>query len=114
VAKIVSLASLPMRRVSHNPEIEKKVMLEAGELPHVTSFSQATFRPDQAASLHAHTDMYEVFFVEAGVGVIRVDGEAHPLETGTCVAVAPGEKHELINTGATELVLTYFGVAAGD
>ena len=114
MAKIVSLASLPERRVSHNPEIKKKVMLETGDLPHVTNFSQATFGPGQAAGLHAHADMHEVFFVESGAGVIRVDGKAHPLEPGTCVAVAPGEKHELINTGATELVLTYFGVAAGD
>jgi mannose-6-phosphate isomerase-like protein (cupin superfamily) len=114
VVKIVSLASLPKRQVSHNPEIEKKVMLKPGDLPHVTNFSQATFGPSQTASLHTHADMYEVFFVEAGTGVIRIDGEVHPLEAGTCVAVAPGEAHELINTGATELILTYFGVAAGD
>lgn len=112
--KIVSLANLPTRQVSHNPEIEKKVMLEAGDLPHVANFSQATFGPGQAASLHVHVDMYEVFFVEDGSGVIRVDSKAHPLKAGTCVVVAPGEEHELINTGATELVLTYFGIATGD
>lgn len=114
MAKIVSLADLPKRQVSHNPEIEKRVMLEIEDLPHVTNFSQATFGPGQAASLHAHTGMYEVFFVEAGAGVIRVDGKAHPLEVGICVAVTPGEEHELINTGTTALILTYFGVAAGD
>jgi mannose-6-phosphate isomerase-like protein (cupin superfamily) len=114
VVKIVSLASLPKRQVSHNPEIEKKVMLEPGDLPHVTNFSQAVFGPGQAASPHTHADMYEVFFVEAGAGVIRVDGKAYPLAVGTCVAVAPGEEHELTNTGATELVLTYFGVVVGD
>ena len=113
MAKIVSLADLPERRVSHNPEIEKKVMLEAGDLPHVTNFSQATFGPGQSASPHAHADMVEVFFVEAGAGTIRVDGESHPLEMGTCVAVFPGEVHEVLNTGSTELVLTYFGVEVG-
>jgi mannose-6-phosphate isomerase-like protein (cupin superfamily) len=112
--KIISLASLPKQQVSHNPEIEKRVMLESGDLPHVTNFSQATLGPGQAASPHAHADMYEVFFVEAGAGVIRVDGEAHPIGVGTCVAVAPGEEHELTNPGASELVLTYFGVAVGD
>lgn len=112
--KIVSLASLLKRPVSHNPEVEKKVMLESGDLPHVTNFSQATFGPGQAANLHAHVDMYEAFFVEAGTGVIHVDGEAHSLEAGTCVAVASGEEHELINTGATELVLICFGVVVGD
>jgi mannose-6-phosphate isomerase-like protein (cupin superfamily) len=101
------------RGVSHNPEIKKKVMLEGGDLPHVTNFSQATFGLGQCASSHAHADMTEVFFVEAGAGTIRVDGESHPLEVGTCVAVFPGEVHEIVNAGSTDLVLTYFGVEVG-
>jgi len=89
-------------------------MLESGDLPHVTHFSQAYLGPGQVASPHAHVDMYEVFFVEAGAGTICVDGESYPLLTGACVAVAPGEVHEVANTGAAELVLTYFGVQAGE
>ena len=112
--KIVSLASLPKRQVSHNPEIGKKVMLEAGDLPYVTNFSQAVFGPGQAASPHVHADMYEVFFVEVGVGTIHVDGEVYPLETGVCVVVAPGEAHGVANTGPIDLILTYFGVKVGD
>jgi mannose-6-phosphate isomerase-like protein (cupin superfamily) len=111
--KIVSIADLPERQVSHNPDIKKKVMLEKDDLPHVTTFSQAYFAPGQVASLHAHEDMYEVFFVEAGAGVIRVDGEPHPLSPGTCVVVAPGEVHEVTSSGPGDLVLTYFGVEEG-
>lgn len=108
--KIVSIADLSEGQVSHNPEIRKKVLLGRGDLPHVTNFSQATFGPGQVASAHAHGDMYEVFFVEAGEGVIRVDGEPYRLEPGTCVAVAPGEEHEVACSGSGDLVLTYFGV----
>jgi quercetin dioxygenase-like cupin family protein len=108
--KIVSMVDLPEGQVSHNPEIKKKVMLWKGDLPHVTGFSQVTFGHAQAASAHVHDDMYEVFFVEAGVGVIRVDGEPYRLEPGVCVAVAPGEVHEVVCSGPDELVLTYFGV----
>lgn len=108
--KVVSIGDLPERQVSHNPEIKKKVMLERDDLPYVTGFSQATFGPGQVASPHAHADMYEVFFVEAGAGVIRVDGEDHPLELGTCVLVAPGEVHEVTSRGPDDLILTYFGV----
>ena len=108
--KIVSLADLPEGKVSHNPEIGKKVMLQKKDLPHVTGFSQATFGPGQVACAHAHEDMYEVFFVEAGAGVIRVDGDPYRLEPGTCVVVAPGEEHEVACSGPSDLVLTYFGV----
>jgi mannose-6-phosphate isomerase-like protein (cupin superfamily) len=108
--KITSLASLPEGQVSHNPEIKKKVMLGPGDLPHVTNFSQARFAPGQVASAHAHRDMYEVFFVESGTGLMRVDGVEHRLEPGICVAVDPGEIHEIVNAGLVDLVLTYFGV----
>lgn len=65
--------------VSHNPEIKKKVMLRFGDLPHLTNFSQARFAPGQTAPAHAHQDMCEVFFVEAGSGVIYIDSKEYPL-----------------------------------
>lgn len=108
--KFTSLEHLPEEAVSHNPAIQKKVMLRSGDLPHLTNFSQAYFAPGQVASGHAHQDMAEVFFVEAGEGIIVIDGEPYELRPGACVAVEPGETHEVKNTGETILVLTYFGL----
>ena len=59
---------------------------------------------------HAHQDMCEVFFVEAGQGNICIDGTDYALTPGVCVAVEPGEVHEVSNPGQEELVLTYFGL----
>ena len=39
-----------------------------------------------------------------------IDGETHALTQGVCIAVTPGEMHEVTNTGKEELVLTYFGL----
>lgn len=108
--KRIVLNDLPEESVSHNPAIKKKVMLRFGDLPHLTNFSQARFAPGQVAAGHAHMDMCEVFFVEAGNGIIRIDGQEYPLIPGVCVAVEPGETHEVCNLGAEELVLTYFGL----
>src|SRR5919204_1251475 len=108
--KTRSLGAIPVEGVSHNPGIAKRVLLRKGELPHLTQFAQARFAPGQVAFAHAHADMYEVFFVESGVGRITVDGCAHHLEAGSCVVVEPGETHELANIGAMELVVTYFGL----
>ena len=105
-----SLNELPEESVSHNPEIKKKVMLRFGDLPHLTNFSQARFAPGQNAPAHAHQDMSEVFFVEAGAGVIYIDGKEYSLVPGNCVAVEPGEVHEVVNNSTNELVLTYFGL----
>jgi quercetin dioxygenase-like cupin family protein len=105
-----SLNELPEESVSHNLEITKKVMLRCGDLPHLTNFSQARFAPGQTATAHVHEDMCEVFFVQTGSGLIRIDSQEYSLIPGNCVAVEPGEVHEVINNGATELVLTYFGL----
>lgn len=108
--KITNLYRLPSQTVSHNPEIQKKVMLSFGDLPHLTNFSQAVFAPGQIASNHCHEDMSEVFFVESGAGIICINSQNFKLERGTCIAVEVGEYHEITNTGNTDLVLTYFGI----
>lgn len=108
--KIVSLQEIPAQGVSHDPEIQKQVMLRYGDLPHLTNFSQARFAPGQQVTPHTHADMSEVFLVESGEGTIWIDNVGHLLTAGTCVAVEAGELHELQNTGQTDLVLTYFGI----
>lgn len=87
-------------------------MLRIGEVPHLTNFAQARFQPGQIAEAHAHTDMYEVFFVESGEGSIEIDGMTHALTPGVCVTVAPHESHKVSCSGEVELVLTYFGLSA--
>ncbi|MBO0350191.1 cupin domain-containing protein [Phormidium pseudopriestleyi FRX01] len=108
--KITALTHLTSESVSHNPAIQKKVMLKAGELPHLTNFSQAKFAPGQVAAAHAHGDMCEVFFVSQGSGLIRVNGTDYPIESGTCIAIEPGEVHEVVNNSSQDLILTYFGL----
>jgi len=112
--KRISLAEVPIDRVSHNPEIQKQVLLRSGDLPHLTNFSQARFGPGQVSPGHAHSDMHEVFFVEAGTGEMTVDGTVYALTPGVCMAVSPHEVHEIANTGVEELVITYFGLRAID
>ncbi len=108
--KLIHLHKLPEQTVSHNREIKKKTMLKSGDLPHLTNFSQARFAPDQIAFAHSHTDMCEVFFVESGLGIIRINGTEYTLEPGVCIAVEPNEEHEIINSGEDELIITYFGL----
>ena len=100
--------------VSHNPRVRKRVLLASGELPGLTNFSQAVFAPGDSAPPHHHTDMWEVFFVRSGSGAIRLNGAEHRLEKDDCWTVEPGERHEIVNDGARDLVLLYFGLRASD
>lgn len=106
----LSLQEISPTSVSHNVAIQKKVMLGNGDLPCLTNFSQAIFQPGQVAPAHSHPDMYEVFFVASGEGSISVNETPYALKPGTCVAVEPGETHEVSNFGTSPLTLLYFGI----
>jgi quercetin dioxygenase-like cupin family protein len=110
--KQTSLTQILEQGVSHNPAIRKKVLFPSSELPHLLNFAQARFAPGQVAAAHSHCDMWEVFFVEAGNGTIIIDGHPYPLTAGVCIAVEPGELHEVSNTGDGDLTLTYFALQA--
>jgi quercetin dioxygenase-like cupin family protein len=110
--KRVALADLPIERVFHNPAIAKQVLLRMGEVPHLTQLAQARLAPGQVAPGHAHADMWEIFFAAEGQGELEIDGTVHALPAGACIAVEPGETHELRNPGATELVVLYLGIRA--
>lgn len=108
--KWLNLAAIATEPVSHNPAIQKRVLLRRGELPYLTNFAQARFAPGQVAPGHAHTDMAEVFLVESGQGTLVINQVPHPLHPGVCVVVEPSEHHEVRNDGPEDLVLTYFGL----
>ncbi len=109
--RISALENTAETEVSHNPRIKKKVLISAGEIPYITNFSRAVFPAGEVAPGHSHRDMTEVFFVESGRGEICVNGNNVELRPGTCVTVEPTESHELRNTGTSDLVVLYFGVA---
>lgn len=108
--KIISLLQVPEEGVSHNPEIKKRVMLRGGDVPNLNSFSQVRLVSGQVAAGHTHRDMYEIFFIEDGKGIICVENKEYRLEKGVCVVVEPGEVHEIVNTMSSDLVITYFGL----
>jgi len=108
--KHVSLATVPVREVSHNPVIKKQMMIGFDELTPLTQFARAIFPPGECAPGHAHDNMAEVFFVERGCGNMRINGVDHPFARGECITVHPGEVHELSNSGIEEFIVLYFGV----
>mmetsp|Transcript_44815 Transcript_44815/g.72987 ORF Transcript_44815/g.72987 Transcript_44815/m.72987 type:complete len:151 (-) Transcript_44815:65-517(-) len=107
----VNLNDLAWEHVSHQPEITKRVMIKKGSVPHLTNFSQAKFKPRQRVEEHLHPDMFEVFFIESGEGLITVEGVEISVRPGSCIRVGAGEKHSVVNTSDSEdLVMTYFGI----
>jgi quercetin dioxygenase-like cupin family protein len=104
------ISAKPLTTTSHQQNIWKKVLIPNGKVPHITQYAIAKFKPGQVVEDHAHSDMYEVFFVVSGTGKIVVNAEEHQISTGTVFIIEPNDTHSVENTGDKELVLQYFGV----
>lgn len=57
---------------------------------------------------HAHLAQWEAFLVRAGHGTLRVGDERVAVRPGDVFVHPPGEPHQLINTGDTELEVFVF------
>lgn len=108
--KIIPLAQLPEVPTSHAKVGLKKVIIPNGIVPHVTQYAIVRFQSGEIASKHKHLDMYEIFFVQSGSGVIKINQTTQILEKDICIVVAPGEEHEITSFGSGELGLLYFGI----
>lgn len=108
--KVTSIDRVPEMSVSHNPVIKKRVLIASGEFPHLTNFSRAVFPPGEIAPVHNHSDMVEIFYIEDGAAVIEVEGENISLPKGSCIAIEPGELHELKNLSESPMTVLYFGL----
>jgi uncharacterized cupin superfamily protein len=53
---------------------------------------------------HSHSAQWELYLVLAGRGQVRTPGGVFDLREGDCLVHAPGEAHQIINTGATDLI----------
>lgn len=109
--KIIKTESLPLVGVSHHPEILKKVIVEKGDVPHLMTFGEATFKPGDAVDLHAHETMTEVFYITSGKAIFETEGEVKEVEKGDCIIITAGENHLQRNEGEKDVTWLYFGIS---
>lgn len=54
---------------------------------------------------HYHPQAEEIYYLTHGTGRIRIEGELRDLKAGDAIAIPPGQKHKLWNTGREVLRL---------
>jgi mannose-6-phosphate isomerase-like protein (cupin superfamily) len=63
------------------------------------SLAEARIPVNGSTLEHVHPRAEEIYFVTAGRGRIRIDGETRDVSEGDAIAILPGRKHKLWNTG---------------
>lgn len=63
------------------------------------SLAEATLPPGGATAEHYHALTEEIYHLTAGTGLIRVGAEEREVREGDSIAIPPGVRHRLWNTG---------------
>ena len=69
------------------------------------SLAEARLPVGAATQEHYHARTEEIYFITHGTGRMRIEGELREVRAGDAIAIPPGQKHKLWNTGAEVLRL---------
>ena len=69
------------------------------------SLAEATVPPNGSTDEHFHAKTEEIYFILEGEGRMRIETETQQVQVGDAIAIPPGKKHKLWNTGSIPLRL---------
>ncbi len=69
------------------------------------SLAEARLTVGGATQEHYHPKCEEIYYITHGIGKIRIEGELREVKAGDAIAIPPGQKHKLWNTGEETLRL---------
>lgn len=68
------------------------------------SLAEARLAPGLATTPHHHKVTEEIYYILSGSAEMTLEGESRPVGPGDAIAIPPGAKHTIRNTGPDELV----------
>jgi len=69
------------------------------------SLAEARLAPGMSTQEHYHVMTEEIYYITHGVGRIRINDEVRDVTQGDAIAILPGQRHKLWNTGPDVLRL---------
>ena len=69
------------------------------------SLAEARLPVGGATQEHYHPKCEEIYYITHGTGRMRIEGELREVKPGDAIAIPPGQKHKIWNTGDETLRL---------
>ena len=69
------------------------------------SLAEARLPVGASTQEHYHALAEEIYYITHGTARVRIEGESREVKAGDAIAIRPGQKHKLWNTGAETLRL---------
>ena len=99
-----NLAEVPAFITRDGSEI-RELLAHRNSVIRNQSLAEARLPVGAATQEHYHPRTEEIYYITHGSGKIRVAGETRDVRPGDAIAIPPGQKHKLWNTGLETLRL---------
>jgi len=101
---IKNLIEVPAFTTKDGSEIRELLAYRNSAIRH-QSLAEARLPVGGATQEHYHPLSEEIYFITHGTGNIRIENETRAVRAGDAIAIPPGLKHKLWNTGHDALRL---------
>ncbi len=101
---IVNLDQVPAFETKDGSEI-RELLAHRNSAIRNQSLAEARLAVGQATTEHYHVKTEEIYYITHGTGRMRIGDEIREVRTGDAVAIPPGARHKLWNTGTDPLRL---------
>lgn len=102
--EIISLNSAPPFLTKDGSEIRELLAYRNSSIRN-QSLAEARLPAGASTQEHFHAKTEEIYFITSGQGRLRIEGESAEVKAGDAIAIPPGRKHKLWNTGELPLTL---------
>src|SRR5262245_15367691 len=102
-------------RIKHPSSVPAFITKDGSEIRELLAYRNSAIRNQSLAEArlpvgastqeHYHARTEEIYFITAGTGRMRIDDEVRAVKAGDAIAILPGKKHKLWNTGGETLKL---------
>ena len=101
---VTHLDQLPAFRTKDGSEI-RELLAHRNSAIRNQSLAEARLPVGGATQEHYHPRAEEIYYITHGTGRVRIEGEVREVAAGDAIAIPPGRKHKLWNTGTEVLRL---------
>ena len=101
---IKNLAEVPAFITKDGSEI-RELLAHRNSAIRNQSLAEARLPVGASTQEHYHPKAEEIYYITHGIGRMRIEGEEREVKPGDAIAIPPGKKHKLWNTGSEILHL---------
>jgi len=102
--QIRNLNEVPAFITKDGSEIRELLAYRNSDIRH-QSLAEARLPVGGSTQEHYHPKAEEIYYITHGTAQIRIEGESRQVQAGDAIAIPPGKRHKLWNTGKEPLRL---------